>query len=74
MWKFSRFSFGMGFNILGSGSGLDDGILAISVLGGICSCMGRWSELRSMLWFVVDIYWSLSRVFMKNPSIRMLCV
>ena len=41
-WKFSRFTFGMGFNIFGGGSGLGDVILAISVLGGICSCMGRW--------------------------------
>lgn len=74
MWKFSRFSFGMGFNILGSGSGLDDGILAISVLGGICSCMGRWSELRFIFWIVVDLYYLLFEVFMKNPSIRLLCV
>jgi hypothetical protein len=41
MWKFLRFAFGMGFSVLGGGSGLEDGILAINVLGGICSCMGR---------------------------------
>ena len=64
----------MGFNILGGGLGLGDGILAISVLGGICSCMGRWSELRLIFWFVVDVYWLLLGVFMKNPSIRLLCV
>ena len=56
VWKFSRFSFGMGFSILGGGSGLGGGIMAISVLGGICSCIGKWSELRSISWFVIDLY------------------
>ena len=46
----------MGFSILGGGSGLGVGILAINVLDGICSCMGRWSELRSIFWLVVDLY------------------
>ena len=64
----------MGLNILGGGSGLGNGILAISVLGGICNCTGMWSELRFISWFVVDLYWLLFRVFMKKPSIRLLCV
>ena len=44
VWKFLRFSFGMGFSILGGGLGIGDGVLAINVFGGICSCIGRWSS------------------------------
>jgi len=73
-WKFSIFDFGMGLSILGGCSGLGDGILAISVLGGICSCKGMWSELRFKSWFVVDLYWLLFRVFIKKPSIKLFCV
>ena len=54
----------MGLSILGGGSGLGHGILAISVLGGRCNCTGMWSKLRFISWFVVDLYWLLSRVFM----------
>ena len=31
----------MGLSILGGGSDVVIGVLAISVFGGICSCMGR---------------------------------
>ena len=74
VWNLSRFSFGMGFSICCGGSDLGVGILAINVLGGICSCMDRWSEIRSRFWFVVDLYSLLFGVFMKNPFIRLLCV
>ena len=39
-----EFFFGMGLSILGGGSEVVNGSLAMSVFGGICRCMGRWSE------------------------------
>ena len=56
MCKFSRFSFSMGFSFCGGASGIGDGVLAISVSGGMCSCIGGWFELRLMLLFVVEVY------------------
>ena len=49
MWKFSRFSFGIGISILSGGSTGVIGSLAISVFGGIRSCMGRWSEFKCIV-------------------------
>ena len=46
VWKILRFSLGMGFNILKVGLDICDVILAISALGGMCSCISRWSELK----------------------------
>lgn len=43
-----------GFRILGDGLGIGDGILAINVFGGIC--IGRWSKLRLIFWFMVEMY------------------
>ena len=56
------------------GLGGGGGVLAISVFWGICSWIGRWSELSSMLIFVVELYWLLLRVLIKKPSIRLCCV
>ena len=42
----SRFSFGMGLSILGGGSEVVSESLAMSVFGGICKCMGKWSEFN----------------------------
>ena len=56
VWKFLRFSLRMGFSILRVGLGICDVILSISVLDGMCSCIGRWSELRWISWFVVEVY------------------
>ncbi len=49
VWKFSRFSFGIGLSIIGGGSEGVIGSFAISVFGGIRSCMGRWSELKCIV-------------------------
>ena len=40
----SRFFFGMGLSILGGGSEVVSGSLAIRAFGGMCNCMGKWSE------------------------------
>lgn len=56
MWKFLSFSVGIGFSIRGGGMGAGVGVLAISVLGGMCNCIGKWSELRLLFLFVVDMY------------------
>jgi hypothetical protein len=56
VWKFSRFSFDVGFNIRRGGAGMDDDVLAINVFGGMCSCIGRCSKLRLIFLFVVDVY------------------
>ena len=45
VWNSLSFSFGMGLSILGGGTEVVNGSLAISKFGGICRCMGRWSEL-----------------------------
>ena len=42
----SSCSFGIGLSILGGGSEVVVGILAMSVFGGICKCMGRWSVFK----------------------------
>ena len=59
LFLFSRFSFGMGFSKHGGDSGIGHGVLAINVVGGICSCKSRWSELRLIFFFVVDVDWLL---------------
>ena len=41
MWKSLTFSFNMGLSILGGGSKVINGVLAINVFEGICSCMGK---------------------------------
>lgn len=46
MWIFLRFSFGMGFSIMGGDLGVGNDVLAINVFGGICNGMGRWFEFR----------------------------
>ena len=46
VWNTSSFSFGIGLNILGGGSEVAIGALAISMLRGICKCMGRWLEFK----------------------------
>ena len=54
--NFSRFSWGIGFNILvvlGVGGGIR---LANSLFGGICRIIGKWSELRLGYESVVDVY------------------
>ena len=56
MWKFSKFSFDLGFNICRSDAGMDDDVLTIDVFGGMCSCIGRCSKLRLIFLFVVDVY------------------
>ena len=44
VWNSSSFSFGMGLSILGGGSEFVSGALTMNVFGGVCKCMGRWSE------------------------------
>ena len=61
--KFSIFASGMGFNILGGLSVIVGRQRAISVLFGICSVTGEWSELRLWALFVVDVYKALLGVF-----------
>jgi len=46
----------------------------MSVFGGMMRCMGRWSELRWVVSFVVELYWLLLGVFMKKLSIKLFCV
>ena len=41
VWKLLRLSFGMGLRILGVGSEIMGGGLAMSVFGGILRCMGK---------------------------------
>ena len=53
--KVLRFSLGMEFNITGGDMDMCNVVLAISALGGICNCIGRWSELRWMFWFVAKV-------------------
>ena len=72
--KSSRFSFGMGLGILGGSSEVVFGTFAMSVFGGICKCMGRWSEFKLIFWLVFDVYRLLLGVLMKKPSIRLFCV
>jgi hypothetical protein len=54
--SFSMLSCGMGFRILGGLFVLSCVGRAKSVLGGICSVTGEWSEFRLYSWFVVDVY------------------
>ena len=74
VWKASSFSLGMGLSMRGGGSEGVIGSLAMSVLGGIWRCMGKWSELRWVVWFVVEMYWWLLGVLMKKPSIKLFWV
>jgi hypothetical protein len=55
IWKCSILSFGMGLRSLGGGSEVMGGGLAMSVFGGMFRCMGRWSELSGVCWFVVEV-------------------
>ena len=64
----------MGLSIIGGGLEVMSGALAMSVFGGIYSCMRRWSEFKCIFWFVVEMYWLLLGVFMKKLSINLLCV
>ena len=55
MLKFSKFSGGIGFNILfgvllAGGDGL-----AMSMFCGMCKMTGKWSELRFMSVFIVEV-------------------
>ena len=62
--KFSIFSCGIGFNILGGLSVIAGIHMASNVLVGICSVTGEWSELRLWSLFVVDVYRALLGVLM----------
>ena len=62
--KFSIFICGIGFNILGGLSVIVGIHRASSVLVGICSVTGEWSELRLWSLFVVDVYKALLGVLM----------
>ena len=44
---------------MGDGMGVGNDVLAIIVFGGICSCIGRYSESRWIFWFVLEMYWLL---------------
>lgn len=50
------FSIGTGFNIRGDLLGIGGGGLASRWLYGRCTCIGKWSELRSRLIFVAKVY------------------
>ena len=70
----SSFSFGIGLSILGGGSEVVVGILAMSVFGGIRRCMGRWSEFKLIISLVIEVYRLLLGVLMKKPLIKLFCV
>ena len=74
MLNISRFSGGIGFNILVVGVVVGIGGLAMSRFCGMCRVTGWWSEFRCMSVFVVEVNLVLFVDFMKKPSIRLVDV
>ena len=67
-------SWGIGFIILFVWVIGGDGCWAISLLGGICRIIGKWSEFRLNSTNVVDVYIIKFWSFMKKPSIKLVCI
>ena len=56
--KWCAFSLGMGLKIRIFALVVADGVLLRSILCGIFSWIGEWSELRGRFVFVVDVNWA----------------